>query len=67
MKKVNHRKIQILDAAAHLLADKGNDKFTLRNVAQECGIHLKTLQYYFPSKRELLNEVLDLFQQLVSE
>ncbi|MBT7952519.1 MAG: TetR/AcrR family transcriptional regulator [Gammaproteobacteria bacterium] len=68
MKKFNPKKTQILDTAARLLAEKGHSLFSMRNVSRECKIHLKTLQYYFPTKRTLLNEVLDyVLQQYYSE
>ncbi len=68
MKQQSAKKEQILDAAAQLLSEKGHSSFSMRNVARDCKIHLKTLQYYFPTKRILLNEVLDyVLQQYYSD
>ena len=31
----------------------------MRSVAREGGVHLRTVQYYFPTRRALLTEVLE--------
>ena len=53
------RKIGILEAARKVLAEEGYAKFTLRRVAAESGMHLKSLQRYFPTKRALLTSALE--------
>ena len=57
------RKIEILEAARTVLAEQGYTKFTLRRIAAEAGIHLKSLQRYFPTKRELLKAALEYIVQ----
>lgn len=56
--------MQILEAARYLLAEKGHSQFSMRSVARESKINLKTLQYYFPKKHILLNDVLNYTVQL---
>lgn len=50
------REVKILKAACHLLAEKGHAKFSMRRVAIDTGVTLRTVQHYFPTKRELLVE-----------
>lgn len=49
----------ILEAARHIIADDGYHKFSLRATAARANMHLKSLQYYFPSKKQLLNDVVN--------
>lgn len=51
--------VQILEAARHLIADEGYHNFTMRGIAQNSGIHLKSLQYYFRTKQEMLTAVVN--------
>lgn len=48
-----------LDAAAKLFRDKGYAATTVREVARRCGIRAASLYYHFPSKDDILAEVLD--------
>lgn len=50
------REIEILEQARKLLAVKGNAKFSMRGVATATGISLRTVQHYFPTKKDLLVE-----------
>jgi AcrR family transcriptional regulator len=50
---------QILHAALHILVEHGSKALTLRRIASECGMKAGNLAYYFPSKEELLRELLD--------
>jgi AcrR family transcriptional regulator len=52
------RRLDILEAARLIFSEEGYDQLTLRNVASKVGIHLKTLQHYFPSKEELVQSML---------
>ncbi|MBT7952139.1 MAG: TetR/AcrR family transcriptional regulator [Gammaproteobacteria bacterium] len=56
---ITPKKIELLEAARHALASRGHSNFSMRSVAREAGIHLKTLQHYFPNKQSLLTEVLE--------
>ena len=45
---------QIIRAAEHVLVEKGHAALTLRAVADECGLQLGNLTYYFPTKHALV-------------
>ena len=53
------RKDEILTAARRILIEEGHHRLTLRNVAENVGIKLASLQYHFPNKRELLTALMD--------
>lgn len=52
------RQAAILAAAADVLARDGAHDFSLRRVAQAAGIRLGNLQYYFPTRADLLGHLL---------
>ncbi len=45
----------IVEAAIDLLGSEARGAFTLRAVAQQAGVSLANLQYYYPSRDELLH------------
>ncbi len=49
----------ILDQAAGVLTRDGYSRFSLRQVAKAAGVTLGNLQYYFPTKSELVEAMLD--------
>lgn len=49
---------QILDAAARALAEHGYAKTKLSDIAREAGTHAGSLYYYFPSREDLMKEVM---------
>lgn len=53
-KKGKERRKQILEACKRVLAKEGCMRFQLRNVAVEAGLSLSNVQYYFPTKEELV-------------
>lgn len=53
------RNLEILEATRVLLSEKGYDKLSLRKIAAITGIHLKTLQHYFPTKEILIKSTLE--------
>lgn len=61
MKKLTkeERKNEVLRVARTLFAEEGYVKFSMRAIAREAGMHLKTLQHYFSSKDDLLKELMD--------
>ena len=61
MKKLTkeERKNKVLVEARSLLVEEGYANFSMRTIARRTGMHLKTLQHYFPSKADLLNELMD--------
>ncbi len=58
-KNSSDRRIAILNSARRVLIEEGYTSFTLRRIATQTGIHLKTLQHYFDGKRELLIETVN--------
>ena len=47
----------VLEAAEHVFGARGYDDATMRDVAREAGISLKTLYATFPGKRDLYREI----------
>ena len=45
---------RILEAAEELLTHENLAKFSMRNVASRAGINLRNLQYYFPTRGDLV-------------
>ena len=58
-KSSKKRNLEILEATRVLLSEKGYDKLSLRKIAVITGIHLKTLQHYFPTKEILIKSTLE--------
>lgn len=52
-------KKKIIDAAKTVVSELGVQKATLRAIAAEAGISIGTLYYYYPSKSELLYDIID--------
>ena len=50
---------RIVAVARAILVDEGYDRFVLRQIAARAGIKPGNLQYYFASKKELLQAVLE--------
>ena len=53
------RRQQIIDAAKQALIDGGSNSLVLRDVADQIGITHGNLQYYFPTKNDLLIAIFD--------
>ncbi|MCB2060463.1 MAG: TetR/AcrR family transcriptional regulator [Novosphingobium sp.] len=51
---------RILDAAAKALAKKGYSEAKLSDIAREAGTHAGSLYYYFPSREDLMKEVMNI-------
>lgn len=51
--------VQILQAALGLLVDSGYRAMSMRRVAEACDMKLGNLTYYFPTKEDLVRELLD--------
>ena len=70
-KSSKKRNLEILEATRVMLSEKGYDKLSLRKIAANTGIHLKTLQHYFPTKEILIKStleyVLSLYDKKVQE
>ncbi len=52
-------KKKIVEAAKAVVSEQGVHKATLRAIAAEAGISIGTLYYYYPSKNELLYDIID--------
>jgi DNA-binding transcriptional regulator YbjK len=52
------RKQEILDVARTLLIAEGYSNFSLRRIASEAGVSLRTVQHHFRSKDDLMKAVL---------
>jgi AcrR family transcriptional regulator len=52
------RRTEILAAARATLVEQGVDHFVLRTIATTVGIELGNLQYYFPTRADLLEAVM---------
>lgn len=61
--KGRQRAAEILAAARALLVEEGYAALTTRKVAQRVGIRLSNVQYYYPTKAELVRA---LFEQVVA-
>ena len=59
MAKISPKKEQILTTSAHLLATKGGVNFSMRTVAEEMGMRLSNLQYYFPTLEKLFTALVE--------
>jgi AcrR family transcriptional regulator len=49
---------RLLDAAREVLTRDGSAAFSVRNVAQEAQLRLATVQYYFPTRDELVRAMM---------
>jgi len=58
-KVVEDRREQIVEAAVRIFAQKGFDKATNNDIAQEAGITAGLIYHYFKSKEELLKAALE--------
>ena len=57
--KGQQRILEILRAARDVLINEGYHQLTMRKVAKRCGITVGNLNYYYPSKADLLKDLLD--------
>lgn len=53
----NDKHIQIIETAEQLFAKKGYEATTVRDIAEEGGINIAMISYYFGSKEKLLEAV----------
>ena len=54
-------KQRIMDAAIKLFAKKGYAATGMRELAKEAGVNLAMINYYFGSKQNILEEIIDAF------
>lgn len=65
IKKKEKKKKQLLEAAREMFDRYGAQKVTLEDIARSAGMAVSSLYYYFPSKEQLLREVVVLEHQEV--
>jgi AcrR family transcriptional regulator len=62
------RRAQILKAASAIVAERGIDALSVRNVAAAAGLGASTLRHYFPSQKDLYDAFLgDAFHSQLSD
>jgi len=65
--KGDERKQVLVGIAYQMLAEKGFEGLRVRDVAAGAGINIATLHYYFPTKEDLVREVVEhLLQQFLT-
>ncbi len=57
MKKIVSKKEKILNAALKLIAEKGNLNFTIREVVLDADVNIASVNYYFGTKKKLIQEI----------
>jgi AcrR family transcriptional regulator len=57
------RKQELLDAALDLFADKGYDSTSINDVIEKVGVTKGAFYYYFKSKEQVLDEIVDKFNE----
>lgn len=66
-KDYNERRNEILDAAGQLFSTKGYDKCTIIDILDAVGIAKGTFYYYFKSKEEVLDAIIERVTEFVVE
>ncbi len=56
--KAERTRERILDAAAKVLSERGYARMRLSDVAAEAGLQTAGIYYYFPSRDDLVEEVM---------
>jgi AcrR family transcriptional regulator len=60
--ELSPRATQILEATEALLAERGPDGVSMRDIAQRAGVNKALIFYYFGSRSELFDKVLDRYR-----
>ncbi len=56
----NDKQIQIIDTAERLFAERGFDGTSVRDIADEAGVNVAMISYYFGSKEKLMEALFEL-------
>ncbi|HEX3077923.1 MAG TPA: TetR/AcrR family transcriptional regulator [Lachnospiraceae bacterium] len=64
-KEYNERRNEILDVAERLFGTKGYDKSTINDILEAVGIAKGTFYYYFKSKEEVLDAIIERVTDIV--
>lgn len=63
----NHMRAAIKKAAFHLMAEKGLDKVSMREIAEKVNVTKPVLYYYFKNKEDLCRSIIEEHEQLFSQ
>ena len=66
-KKQATKKLQIIEAGTRLVVQKGIDKTSLSDIADEAGISKGSLYYYYASKNELIFDITEAHINQISD
>ena len=55
----NHMRAAIKKAAFHLMAEKGLDKVSMREIAEKVNVTKPVLYYYFKNKEDLCRSIIE--------
>ena len=66
-KEYNEKRNEILDVAERLFSTKGYEKCTVNNILDVLGIAKGTFYYYFKSKEEVLDSIINRVTEIVVE
>jgi AcrR family transcriptional regulator len=59
MTDFNEKQLQIIETAERLFAKKGFDGTSVRDIAEEAGINVAMISYYFGSKEKLMEAIFE--------
>lgn len=59
MSAYNEKQVQIMEAAEKLFAEKGFEGTSVRDIAEDAGVNLAMISYYFGSKEKLMEAMFD--------
>ncbi len=63
MKEKLSKKDKIINAALKIITEKGNMNFTIREVILDADVNIASVNYYFGTKRKLIQEIEKKFMQ----
>jgi len=66
-KKQAIKKLQIIEAGTRMIVQKGIEKTSLADIAEEAGISKGSLYYYYASKNELIFDITDAHINQISD
>lgn len=55
----NEKQVQILESAEQLFADKGYSGTSVRDIAQDAGVNIAMISYYFGSKEKMMEALFE--------
>jgi AcrR family transcriptional regulator len=58
------RQVQIIEVAMKLIADKGIQGFTIKNLSKEIGVSKPAIYRHFKSKTDILINILNSFKEM---